>query len=406
MKPLILLITILPFLHGLMRDNNTGEAWGYVDVREGAHIFWWLYGQSANTPMNPTRPLVMWLQGGPGASSTGFGNLAEVGPLDENLSPRSGPWTTLADMLFVDAPVGSGFSYVEPPATYTSTESQIDEDLYQFLKKFLSEMPEYQNTPFYIFGESYGGKMGASFGVRLQGGIQSGDVRANLRGLILGDAWISPTDSVATWAPFLKDANLLSPTGFEAVSQMTKQTVDAADSGRYQEATELWKQTQGVIFQNTNNVNPFNIQQHNVPSCNKESTNALMNGQIRQKLQIIPPNVIWDSHRNDVFAAQSQEFMRPVINEVGQLLSSGLKVVIIQGQLDLLCDSPGTDAWIKKLPWGDLPQYLAAPLTTMSQGKMRRYKNLIYYDVSNAGHMVPIDKPSAGLEILQLAISD
>ena len=402
----IIILLIIPKICAIVRDNSTGEVWGYTNVREGAFIFWWLFAQPPNTPPNPSRPYVMWLQGGPGASSTGFGNLAEVGPLDESLQPRAATWTTIADMIFVDAPVGSGFSYVDPPATYTTTESQIDEDLYQFLKKFLEEMPEYKMRPFYIFGESYGGKMGATFGVRLLSGIRSGDIRANFRGLILGDAWISPTDSVANWAPFLNQSNLLTPTGFEAVSQMTKQTVDAALGGQYQQATELWKQTQSVIFQNTNNVNPFNVQQHNAPNCNKESTNVLMNGQIRQKLQIIPSYVIWDSHRNDVFAAQSAEFMRPAINEVGQLLTSGVKVVIFQGQYDLICDSPGTDAWIEKLPWADLPQFLSLPLIPTSQGRTRRYKNLVYFDVSNAGHMVPVDNPSAGLEILQQSISE
>ena len=51
------------------------EQWGYVDVRTGAHIFWWFY--RANDPSPDTRPTVLWLQGGPGASGTGYGNFAE-----------------------------------------------------------------------------------------------------------------------------------------------------------------------------------------------------------------------------------------------------------------------------------------------------------------------------------------
>lgn len=44
-----------------VRANN--ESWAYVDVRPGAHMFYWLY--EAATPEQ--QPLVMWLQGGPGS---------------------------------------------------------------------------------------------------------------------------------------------------------------------------------------------------------------------------------------------------------------------------------------------------------------------------------------------------
>jgi serine carboxypeptidase 1 len=50
------------------------EDWGYVTVRKGAHMFWWLYGMT-DKAKRPAAPLVMWLQGGPGASSTGMSSL-------------------------------------------------------------------------------------------------------------------------------------------------------------------------------------------------------------------------------------------------------------------------------------------------------------------------------------------
>ena len=58
------------------------------------------------------KPLVLWLQGGPGASSSGYGNFAEIGPLDVSLSNRSHSWVKYTNVLFVDNPVGSGYSYV------------------------------------------------------------------------------------------------------------------------------------------------------------------------------------------------------------------------------------------------------------------------------------------------------
>lgn len=79
-----------------------------MNVRENAHMFWWLYHVESNAT---DAPLILWLQvcsarllkrciyshvscfqGGPGSSSTGFGNFQEIGPLDVNLKPRNHSW--------------------------------------------------------------------------------------------------------------------------------------------------------------------------------------------------------------------------------------------------------------------------------------------------------------------------
>jgi len=62
----------------------------------------------------------MWLQGGPGGSSTGFGNFEELGPLTVELKPRNTTWLRAANVLFVDNPVGTGFSYVTDKSAYTT----------------------------------------------------------------------------------------------------------------------------------------------------------------------------------------------------------------------------------------------------------------------------------------------
>ena len=67
-------------------------------------------------------PLAIWLNGGPGASSI-FGNFLENGPLQisqngtgQNASYTItnnplGSWADAATMVYVDQPIGTGFSY-------------------------------------------------------------------------------------------------------------------------------------------------------------------------------------------------------------------------------------------------------------------------------------------------------
>ena len=74
------------------RGFGPGEQeFGYVHVRPGAHMFYWLYYTTAPRDWSET-PLVMWLQGGPGASSTSHGNFETIGPLTTDLERRNSSW--------------------------------------------------------------------------------------------------------------------------------------------------------------------------------------------------------------------------------------------------------------------------------------------------------------------------
>lgn len=97
------------------------EAWNYEKVRDNAFMFWWLYGAQTSDPSERlNKPLVMWLQGGPGGSSTGFGNFEELGPLTVELKARNTTWLQAANVLFVDNPVGAGYSYVTDKTAFTT----------------------------------------------------------------------------------------------------------------------------------------------------------------------------------------------------------------------------------------------------------------------------------------------
>ena len=56
--PTLVLVLLIPTL--ITAQVIPNEAWDYEQVREGAHMFWWLYG--ANSSKRDDLPLVMWLQ--------------------------------------------------------------------------------------------------------------------------------------------------------------------------------------------------------------------------------------------------------------------------------------------------------------------------------------------------------
>lgn len=108
-----------------------------------------------------TAPVLLWMNGGPGCSSMD-GLFYEHGPLlvaDDGQSLIQNPyaWSTLANVLYLEAPAGVGFSYSNTSSDYKTGDNKTAYDNFAALKVFFRNYPEYSSNDFYISGESYGG---------------------------------------------------------------------------------------------------------------------------------------------------------------------------------------------------------------------------------------------------------
>ena len=405
------------------------ETWNYVTVRPNARIFWWFYG--AHDQQRDKLPLVLWLQGGPGASGTGFGNFEEIGPLYQNSTARKTTWIQKTNVLFIDSPVGAGFSYVTDPVAYTRNVTQIADDLLVVFKAFLKNLTIFEDVPFYIFGESYGGKMAAEFGQRLYETIERKEIKCNFKGVALGDSWISPVDSILSWGKYLYQYSLLDTQDLRAVQSSAGQVVNYFDQGLYKKSTAYWSKTRDLVSLFTDNVNVYNVLQHNASPFRdsndiidrlydrhlavyyQNNLKSFMNTVIRKKLGIIPDNVTWGSQATDTFNYQSEDFMKPAIKAVDYLISKGLKIIVYQGQFDMLCNTAGAEKWTSKLQWSGLqgfnyatrkPLYIDGKIG-QTQAFLKSFKNFSFYFVMNAGLMVPLDNGEMALKMLEEIIN-
>ena len=405
------------------------ETWNYVTVRPNARMFWWFYG--AQDQQRDKLPLVLWLQGGPGASGTGFGNFEEIGPLYQNSTHRNTTWIQKTNVLFIDSPVGAGFSYVTDPVAYTRNVTQIADDLLVVFKAFLKNLTIFEDAPFYIFGESYGGKMAAEFGQRLYETIERKEIKCNFKGVALGDSWISPVDSILSWGKYLYQYSLLDTQDFRAVQSSAGQVVNYFDQGLYKKSTAYWSKTRDLVSLFTDNVNVYNVLQHNASPFRdsndiidrlydrhlavyyQNNLKSFMNTVIRKKLGIIPDNVTWGSQATDTFNYQSEDFMKPAIKAVDYLISKGLKIIVYQGQFDMLCNTAGAEKWTSKLQWSGLQGFNYATRKPLyidgkkgqTQAFLKSFKNFSFYFVMNAGLMVPLDNGEMALKMLEEIIN-
>lgn len=119
------------------------------------------------------------------------------------MNERDFSWVNTHNVLFVDNPVGTGYSYVDHNKYLTMDNAQIARDLIELLRGFYETLPEFKTVPLHIFGESYGGKMAIEFAAELYREIETGQIESNLITVAMGDAWISPIDSTLSWAPYL-----------------------------------------------------------------------------------------------------------------------------------------------------------------------------------------------------------
>eukprot|EP01126_Amoeba_proteus_P046918 TRINITY_DN5325_c0_g1_i4.p1 TRINITY_DN5325_c0_g1~~TRINITY_DN5325_c0_g1_i4.p1 ORF type:complete len:446 (-),score=30.57 TRINITY_DN5325_c0_g1_i4:152-1489(-) len=132
---------------------------GYVtvDPKNGRNLFYWFVPSSRQPASDP---VVLWLQGGPGCSGL-VGLLEEHGPYvpNEHGGLRANPysWNRVANVLYIEAPSGVGFSYSDTPSDYNTDDTKTALDNYAFLRLWYEIYPEFKNNRLWITGESYGG---------------------------------------------------------------------------------------------------------------------------------------------------------------------------------------------------------------------------------------------------------
>ncbi|RXH92268.1 hypothetical protein DVH24_033164 [Malus domestica] len=99
---------------------------GYVtvDEKQGRSLFYY-FVEAQTDPAS--KPLVLWLNGGPGCSSVGGAFIAH-GPFQPSrdiLLKNDFSWNTEANMLYLESPAGVGFSYSANKSFYGFVNDDI-----------------------------------------------------------------------------------------------------------------------------------------------------------------------------------------------------------------------------------------------------------------------------------------
>ncbi|KAJ6124148.1 hypothetical protein N7471_011465 [Penicillium samsonianum] len=168
---------------------------GFMPIRENASLFYIFQPKIGE----PSDDLTIWLNGGPGCSSMqGFlqenGRFTwQPGTYEPVINEYS--WVNLTNMLWVDQPVGVGFSNGTPTAT---GEEEIAVDFVNFFKEF-QEAYGIKNFRIFLSGESYAGRYVPYISAAM---LDKNDTEHfNLSGALMYDACIGQWDYIQAALP-------------------------------------------------------------------------------------------------------------------------------------------------------------------------------------------------------------
>jgi carboxypeptidase C (cathepsin A) len=364
-----------------------------------ANLFYW-YVQ--NQKKDPHAPLVLWLNGGPGAASM-YGFFMENGPYivqnNLTLTKRHYTWTQAADYLIIDQPAGVGLSY-EEKKTYTN-EAQAMDQLYQSLQHFFTRHPQLKSKSIYLAGESYGGKYLPQLALRIIEGNKDQPV-IHLKGLLLGDAWVNPKVQQEANVDFAYYHGLVDQ--HDRLHILKLYTNCAKEIGKQSPSSRLANQVcskiQDFIQKKSGHLNLANIAKGIEPD-DQYMIRYLNNPKVRKALHV------------DTKVKNFQNFSTVVADrlEIGeqdsvadlypQILASGIRVLLYNGLEDGK-DSNflSTNLWLSKLNWPYKNEFNQANSCVWLLGKnvagyAKSVKGLTQVRILNAGHLAPIDQPPA-----------
>ncbi|XP_053309046.1 lysosomal protective protein [Spea bombifrons] len=441
------------YLPGLAKQPSFQQYSGYLTVPGNKHLHYWFVESQKDPGSNP---VVLWLNGGPGCSSLD-GLLTEHGPFliqPDGVSLEYNPysWNKIANVLYLEAPVGVGFSYSDDKS-YQTNDTEVAHLNYLALKEFFRLFPEFSQNDFFITGESYGGVYVPSLAVEV-----SQDPAINLKGIAVGNGLSSYEINDNSLIYFAYYHGIL---GSQLWTELQKSCCEGGNcqfhdnpdlncSLRVQEAMHDVYSTglniynlyeacaggaPGEIRDYGDHITVYhhgilspNVFKHwsrklvslslvqkpvrmDPPCVNSTASSKFLNNEYVRKALNIPPEVQqWEVCSFDVYRTYGRVYQTMKDHYMKLLSAMKYRILVYNGDVDMACnflgdqwfvDSLGQKLQVQRRPWlyneGDQQQI---------GGFVKEFSNLTFLTIKGAGHMVPTDKPIASFTMFSRYIKD
>ncbi|CAG9767349.1 unnamed protein product [Ceutorhynchus assimilis] len=377
-----------------------------VDEKTNSNLFFWFFPSTNNYAKDP---VLLWLQGGPGYSSL-FGLFHENGPFivkNDTVSLRKYSWNKFSSVLYIDQPVGTGFSFTD--GDYVTNQTQVGDHLYTALIQFFTLFSELQKLPFYVTGISYAGKYAPAIGYTIHQRNPSADLQINLHGLAMGAVLTDPINQV-DYGPFLYQLGLIDRKTLNKYNTRTSKIIRYIKQGKYYKATKAMNEIFFWYFDDTGLNNLYNYLKDDDDLDNDvDWANFITKDRVRKALHVGTAN--FSISNDDVYDTMLPDITKSVAPWLIELLNN-YRVLIFNGSLGVIDGYILTVNFLEKLKFSAAAEYLSADRQILrgDDDTVAGYKkiagNLTDILIRNAGHNVAVDKPKEAFEMIKEFINN
>ncbi|GJE86462.1 carboxypeptidase [Phanerochaete sordida] len=386
------------------------QASGYGDLTSSESIWFWFFEARENPD---TAPLAIWLNGGPGSSSM-IGLFQENGPCRINndsktvsLNPNS--WNNVANMLYIDQPVGVGFSH---GTTTVGTSQQAASDIWNFLQIFFSDsrFSKFATNEFAIWTESYGGHYGPTFAayfLQQNAAIAAGTLQGipiNLKVLGVGDGLTDPLSQYPgyiTYAasnpyhPLVSTSTLNSAnSSFTRSGGCRDQIQNCYSSGSTQTCSSAQSFcNNNILSPLAGNYDVYYVLAQNPDPYPPDLTSFLTNSTLTAK---IGAESKWQETNNQVYNnfAKTGDWMHNSAPNLETVINAGVRTIIYDGDADYILNFNGVEAMVNNLQTQFSAQFAKTAFSSFTvagqaAGMFKNAGTFSYVRIFGAGHEVP-----------------
>ncbi|KAF3432188.1 hypothetical protein FNV43_RR26927 [Rhamnella rubrinervis] len=422
------LISISRSLTGLFPKEALPTKSGYLSINPSASssaIFYAFYEALKPTSSSLSQtPLLVWLQGGPGCSSM-YGNFLELGPWRVNfhnndadsfiLQRNPGSWNRKFGVIFLDNPIGTGFSIAATPQEIPRDELSVAKHLFIAITAFMELNPSFKSRPVYIAGESYAGKYVPAIGyyiLKKNAGQLSEHRRSiNFAGIAIGNGLTDPVTQVGTHALNAYFSGLINQRQKGQLEKIQSEAIRFAKMELWGEATNARYAIMDSLQSMTGLATMYDYTKK-APYKIGLVTDFLQNKKVKRALGV-KESVGFTKCSDAVKAALHEDVMKSVKEMVEYLLVRKSKVLLYQGQFDLWDGVVSTEAWVETLRWEEIGKFMSAERKVWKNmntgelaGYVQKWRNLSNVVFFGAGHLVPADQPLNSQAMIEDWVSD
>ncbi|XP_065215166.1 venom serine carboxypeptidase-like [Planococcus citri] len=331
-----------------------------------------------------------------------FGLFTENGPFRVKrgkLVKTRYSWTNHYNVLYIDNPIGAGFSFTD--GYYVASEREVGQHLFDALTQFFALFPELRENKFFISGESYAGKYLPALGYEIYSRNPNMPFPINLKGIFIGNGYSDP-ENMMEYAEHLHRLGLIDRREKLILQQYEEDARILIRNARWDNAVNASNKVRQYVRKFINFTVLYDYTYENKSNEGNSYIDIINDDEFRRNIHV---------GRTEFYSCSLQvslhlrdeiyQSIKPLIEELLEVYP----IMFFSGQLDIIVAHYLTSDFINQLHWSGADGYSEVKrnmwyVNDHLAGYYKTFGNLKEALIRDAGHMVPVKHPLYLLDLL------